>query len=95
MAKKYIKSALYITFNVVNIILITIFLKLTIKAYQNGFIYGFQYYPRIIIAFIIYVFVFVHILLLIMEHTRKLNHSIWWEATCLIILFIALIANIV
>jgi hypothetical protein len=92
--KKYIKTAIYLLFAIFNVILITRFVRITHLSYEEGLIFGIQYYTRIICGFVLYCFIFIHILLLILEHTRRMSHSLWWEAISLIILFIAFIANI-
>lgn len=94
MIKKLVKTTIYLLFDIVIIILITVFLKLTLRAYQNGLLVGLQYYMRIFYAIIIYLFTFVHILLLMFEHTNKRQHSILWELISLIILFVSLMATI-
>ncbi|GEM_PF-2129163 len=92
--KKYIKTAIYLLTDILNIILTTLFLKMTMKAYDEGFLLDMQYYLRIACSILIYGFLFVFVALLIFEHTMKKTHSIWWEALSLVVLFIALMANI-
>lgn len=94
MIKKFIKTAVYLVLDITDVTLITVFLRLTLIAYQNGLLIGFQYYTRVFCAAIMYLFIFVHILLLVLEHISKRRHSIWWEAISLIILFVALIATV-
>ncbi len=93
--KKFIKTAIYLFVDVLNIMLTTYFLKDTIRALNDGFLAYFQFYTRLFCGVLIYVFIFLHIVVLIFEHTMKKNHSIWWEAISLLILFIAMMANII
>jgi len=92
--KKYIKTIIYLLIDVVNIVFITRFVRLTNLSYQEGFLFGLQYYTRIVCSILIFGFIFIHLLFLILEHTRRMSHSLWWEAISLIILFIAFIANV-
>lgn len=94
MIKKFIKTAIYLVLDVTNVIFITVFLRFTLIAYQNGLLIGFQYYTRVFCAAVVYLFIFVHILLLVLEHISKRRHSIWWEAISLIVFFVALIATV-
>ncbi len=92
--KKVIKSVIYMLIAVSDIILITLFLRMTFRAYNEGLLLTFQFYPRLFFGILIYFFLFLFILMLLFEYTMRRAHSIWWEAISLIILFIALMANI-
>lgn len=93
--KKLIKVTIYILFNFLIILLTTSFLRATLKNYEDSLLIGIQYYLRIVSALIIYAFSFIHITLLIFEYRSKKIHSIWWEAISLVILFTAIIANVI
>lgn len=92
--KKYIKTAIYLLINVLNIILTTFFLKYTMRATEDGFLNSFQFYTRLFCAILIFVFIFLHIFVLFYEHISKRSHSIFWEIISLVILFIAFMANL-
>ncbi len=92
--KKIIKTAIYLVISILDILLVTYFIRFTVRAYDEGLLIGIQFYSRIISGVLIYIFLFVFILMLIYEYTRGINHSIWWETISLIILFAALMANI-
>lgn len=91
--KKVIKTTIYVAISIINIILVTAFLRTTRINYEIGFIFGFQYYLRVICGVLIYIFVFSFLLLLVFEHVKKTYHSIWWEVVSLVIFFAAVMAN--
>ncbi|MCX7957421.1 MAG: hypothetical protein N3B13_00045 [Deltaproteobacteria bacterium] len=91
--KKIFKTAIYLIISILNIILITYFLRNSLQAYEDGLLYGFQYYMRIVCGILIYLYILVFIFLLISEYTKRSTHSIWWEALSLIILFAAVMTN--